>query len=377
MSLAVMPSLRRLRHRLDLATRREAMNSAEYQGTCLQRLLHLRDYFRPIFVSNSLNCEGQPSPPSSSSSTMQQSQSEDRTLHLVGVGVTHSIAPEMHNYIAKSLGLPWKFYATECPTLDDVVALAKKSTTSGLVVTMPYKNSIMKHLDEIDDLANIIGACNNVYYKGDGRRLLCGTNTDWRGVRGCLLEKGDEKNRPSAADPAAALIVGAGGASRAAVYALAAHLHCPTIYILNRDDREVESLIQDSRRLPTIPDIVHVKTVREAEALPTPYYVVGTVPDIEPTTESELAVASILEHFLSRSEKGLLLDMCFKPRRTRMIKLAEQLDWPCVEGTHVIGYQIEEQWRLWAGEERLQKLDREGAWNVLLKAAEESTGINF
>lgn len=60
-----------------------------------------------------------------------------------------------------------------------------------------------------------------------------------------------------------------------------------------------------------------------------------------------------------------------------MIKLAEQLDWPCVEGTHVIGYQIEEQWRLWAGEERLQKLDREGAWNVLLKAAEESTGINF
>jgi quinate dehydrogenase len=60
-----------------------------------------------------------------------------------------------------------------------------------------------------------------------------------------------------------------------------------------------------------------------------------------------------------------------------MIKLAERLDWPCVEGTHVIGYQIEEQWRLWSGEERLQKLDREGAWNVLLKAAEESKGINF
>lgn len=307
---------------------------------------------------------------------MQQSQSEE-TLHLVGVGVTHSIAPEMHNYIAKSLGLPWTFYATECPILEDVVALAKKSTTSGLVVTMPYKNSIMKHLDEIDDLASIIGACNNVYYKDGGCRRLCGTNTDWRGVQGCLLEKGEEKARPSAARPAAALIVGAGGASRAAVYALAVHLYCPTIYILNRDDREVESLIHDSRRLPTIPNIIHVKTVNDAEKLPTPYYVVGTVPDLEPSTGSELAVASVLKHFLSRSEKGVLLDMCFKPRRTRMIKLAEQLDWPCVEGTHVIGYQIEEQWRLWAGEERLQKLDREGAWNVLLKAAEESKGINF
>ncbi|KAF3394226.1 hypothetical protein F1880_004682 [Penicillium rolfsii] len=308
---------------------------------------------------------------------MQQSHSEARTLHLVGVGVTHSIAPEMHNYIARSLGLPWTFYATECPTLEDVVSLAKKSTTSGLVVTMPYKNTIMKHLDQTDDLASFIGACNNIYYKNDGSRHLCGTNTDWRGVQGCLLEKGEGNDRPSAERPASALIVGAGGASRAAVYALANHLHCPTIYILNRDDQEVANLIEDSRRLPTIPNIIHVKSVSEAEKLQTPYYIVGTVPDFEPCTESELAVASVLKHFLSRSEKGVLLDMCFKPRRTRTIKLAEQLDWPCVEGTHVIGYQIEEQWRLWAGEERLRKLDREGAWKVLLKAAEDSKGINF
>lgn len=59
-----------------------------------------------------------------------------------------------------------------------------------------------------------------------------------------------------------------------------------------------------------------------------------------------------------------------------MIRLAESLGWPCVEGTHVIGYQTEEQWRLWAGEEKVASLDREGAWKVLLKAAEESTAIN-
>ncbi|KAJ5175847.1 uncharacterized protein N7482_001724 [Penicillium canariense] len=304
-------------------------------------------------------------------------QQEEMTLHLVGVGVSHSIAPAMHNYIAKSFGLPWTFYSTECPVIEDLVTLATKSTTSGLVVTMPYKNSIMPFLDELDELATIIGACNNVYYRGDKVRRLCGTNTDWRGVKGCLLEKGEEKDRPSAAHPASALIVGAGGASRAAVYALIEHLHCPTIYILNRDDREVEDLIRDSRRLPAAPKIIHVKTVDEATRLTSPYYVVGTVPDIEPTTVPELAVASILKHFLSRPEKGVLLDMCFKPRRTRMIKLAEQLGWPCVDGTHVIGYQIEEQWRLWAGEERVQKLDREGAWNVLLKAAADTKGINF
>lgn len=299
------------------------------------------------------------------------------TLHLVGLGVTHSIAYSMHNYIAKSLGLPWKFYSTECSTLEDLLKLAKTPTTAGLVVTMPYKNSVMKHLDELDELASMIGACNNVYYKGDSQRRMCGTNTDWRGIKGCLLEKDNENERPSATSPATALIVGAGGASRAAAYALSAHLHCPTIYVLNRDDQEVADLVRDTQKLPSVPTIIHVKTLEQAKELTSPYYVVGTVPDFEPKTETEVMVAGILESFLSRPEKGVLLDMCFKPRRTRMIKLGEQLGWPCVEGTHIIGYQIKEQWRLWAGEEYVQKLDHQGAWDVLMKAAEESKAINF
>ncbi|KAJ5096353.1 hypothetical protein NUU61_005709 [Penicillium alfredii] len=304
-------------------------------------------------------------------------QPQNMTLHLVGVGVSHSIAPAMHNSIAKSLGLPWTFYATECPTMNDLLQIARERTTAGLVVTMPYKNSIMKHLDELDDLSRMIGACNNVYYKDGNPRRLCGTNTDWQGIKGCLLERGDENERPSAESPAAALIVGAGGASRAAVYALMVHLHCPTIYVLNRDEQEVMDLIDDSKKLPIIPKVVHIKTMDQAKESDSPYYVVGTVPDIEPKTKFEVAMASMLESFLSRPKKGVLLDMCFKPRRTRMIKLAEKLGWPCVEGTHVIGYQIEEQWRLWAGEDCIEKLDQKEAWKVLLKAADESKGINF
>ena len=304
-------------------------------------------------------------------------KTQEMTLHLVGVGVTHSIAPNMHNHISKSLGLPWTFHATECPSTEDLLTLARNPTTAGLVVTMPYKNSIMEHLDEKDKLAQIIGACNNVYYKDGNPRLVCGTNTDWRGVQGCLLEKGDESQRPTQDNPGCGLVVGAGGASRAAVYALSAHLHCPKIYVLNRDEQEVVDLIRDSKRLPTVPEIIHVTTFEQAETLSSPYYIVGTVPDLEPRTEAELGAAALLQYFLSRPNKGVLLDMCFKPRRTRTIQLAEKLGWPCVEGTHVIGYQIEEQWRLWAGEERVKELDQAGAWSVLLKAAEESPGINF
>jgi quinate dehydrogenase len=302
---------------------------------------------------------------------------DEKTLHLVGVGVTHSIAYGMHNFIAKSLGLPWTFYSTECPNLEDVVELSKKETTAGLVVTMPYKNTVMQKLDELDSLATSIGACNNVYYKPGEPRKRIGTNTDWLGIRGCLLEKGDDTRRGTSDRPVSGVIVGAGGASRAALYALSSHLHCRTIYVLNRDDQEVQALVRDAQKLPDVPDIVHVKTLEQAQQIPEVYYIVGTVPDLEPQTETEKLVAAMLRVILEKPQKGVLLDMCFKPRRTRMIKLAESLGWPCVEGTHVIGYQIEEQWRLWAGEDRAKAMDKEGAWAVLLKAAEESKGINF
>lgn len=307
----------------------------------------------------------------------QTAEEMKKSLHLVGVGVTHSIAPQMHNHIAKSLALPWTFHSTECPAIENVLALAKEPTTAGLVVTMPYKSSIMEHLDDIDELATAIGACNNVYYSKEQPRRLCGTNTDWRGIRGCLLEKGDEKSRPSESSPAPAMIIGAGGASRAAAYALTTYLHSHTLYILNRDCQEVFSLINDMSRLPVTPKIIHVESLEQAHQLPSPYYIVGTVPDLEPKSSSEKNVALLLKHFLSRPEKGVLLDMCFKPRRTRTIKLAEHLDWPTVEGTHVIGYQIDEQYRLWAGEERVQNLDGKQAWDVLLKAADDSPNINF
>ena len=295
-----------------------------------------------------------------------------KTLHLVGIGVGHSIAPTMHNSITASLNLPWTFYATECPTLDSLMTLARDPATAGLVVTMPYKTAIMPHLDALDDLSVQIGAVNNVYWDPKDAKKLRGTNTDWRGIVGSLLEK-SPNNQPVLNKPA--LIVGAGGASRAAVYALHTQFQASVIYIVNRDEGEVDALKEDVKRLPNSPKLIHVKPEQSAD-LETPYYVVGTVPDIKPTSPEELAMQVLIREFLSRGEKGVLLDMCFKPRRTRMIEAAEGLGWACVEGTRVIAYQIEEQYRLWAGEEKASQLDSKSAREVLREAAESSPGIN-
>ncbi|KAK5065351.1 hypothetical protein LTR84_001189 [Exophiala bonariae] len=302
--------------------------------------------------------------------TMATSSEDLRAFsYLVGIGVTHSIAPPMHDYTAQSLGFNWKFLAQECPTVDDAVSLFRKPTFAGGVVTMPYKSTIMKHLDGLDEYALKIGACNNVYRAADGS--LRGTNTDWRGIKGCLLSVPTEGNGK------VALIIGAGGASRAALFALHDQLGCNTIYIVNRDTSEYEMLSQDAQIYGDKLKLIHVQTVQHAKDLQAPVYIVGTVPDFEPSNPAEIEVRDIVNQFLTSETKGLLLDMCFKPRRTRYIKLAEHHGWKTVEGTEIIGHQVPEQYRLWCGEDSSRRIDMNMVWKVLRQAADDSKAINF
>ncbi|KAH8594432.1 3-dehydroshikimate dehydratase [Bisporella sp. PMI_857] len=249
-------------------------------------------------------------------------------LYLAGVHVTHSIAPQMHNYIASSLSLPWQFINQECPTVQDVLSIFRATEFAGGVVTMPYKKAIMPLLDELDPLATTLGACNNVYLTKEGK--LRGTNTDWRGIKGCLLSATKDGENNGRGQPA--LIIGAGGASRAAVYVLFAELECDEIYIVNRDAQEVADLLQDAKAYALssssrLPRLIHITSVAQAEELPAPYYVVGTVPDFEAKTEEELRSREMLRTFLGKEKKGVLLDMCFKPRNTRILKLGREKGW--------------------------------------------------
>lgn len=243
---------------------------------------------------------------------------------------------------------------------------------------MPYKTSIIPFLDEVDPLVKIIGACNNVYLTKEGN--LRGTNTDWRGVKGCLIS-GDGGGIKGKGKPA--LIIGAGGASRAAVYALSAEMGCEEIYVVNRDKDEVAALMEDVKRYDNFdlrqPKLVQVTSVEQAKNLSPPYYIVGTVPDFEAKTEEELLARAILERFLGSEEKGVILDMCYKPMNTRTLKLARQKGWTCVDGTKVIGYQLGEQWRLWtgAGEDGKKGVSMGECWEILRREAESSKAINF
>lgn len=233
---------------------------------------------------------------------------------------------------------------------------------------MPWKGEIMKHLDHLDDVAKMLQACNVVYFDVDER--LCGSNTDWIGIEGALRagSKGGEKAQESGT----AAVIGAGGAARAAIYALTFRFGVKEIYILNRDDGEVAQLVKDCSQMRC--SLTHVKSLEQAQALTPPSRIVGSIPDHEAKTTEEKAVKAILDYFLTAAEsKGVIVDMCYHPSpRTRNLKLAEAHGWQTVEGTQVVGHQVEALWRSWVPEERLQSLDRDGLWRTL----DEAVGLD-
>lgn len=196
---------------------------------------------------------------------------------------------------------------------------------------MPNKITFMPRFDVLDEKVRGIGAVNTCYMRlgEDGKRRLIGTNTDCVGIRESLLQVPSvcqsQQGRP-------ALIFGAGGAARSAIYALFTWFGPSEIYIVNRLKEEVDVLVAGMEEsLPGV-KLRHVQTLRDTEKLLSPVICVGTVPDLEPQASNERLTWRIGEKLLSRmGGTGVLLDMCYMPSpMTRLAKLGQR------EGCHVI-----------------------------------------
>ena len=134
---------------------------------------------------------------------------------IFGYPIAHSISPAMHQAAFDHLGLNARYEPWETPpeSLSQGVDRLRDETYLGANVTVPHKRDVMHYLDEVDDLAGRIGAVNTVI---NDRGRLSGTNTDVFGFLHSLKEEADLD--PSGLD---VVLVGAGGAARAAAYALA------------------------------------------------------------------------------------------------------------------------------------------------------------
>jgi len=243
-------------------------------------------------------------------------------LHPAG----HTRSPAMHNAAFAALGIDAVYVAFDVPPATLVAALAgaRALGVRQLAVSIPHKEAVIAHLDAIDATARRIGAVNTV--TRDGERMV-GANTDWLGVVRAL-------ERETVLAGRNAVVLGAGGAARAAVFGLLER--GARVQVLNRSRERAERLAAELGAsgsggldaLAELPCDILVNTTS-----------VGLREDA-----SLVAAEAIPKH-------AVVLDAVYDPPHTRLLRDAASRGARSIEGKWWLVYQAAEQIRLWTGRE--------------------------
>jgi len=134
---------------------------------------------------------------------------------IFGWPVAHSRSPAMHNAAFRALAIDAVYvpFAVPPAQLPGAIEAVRALGVAGLNVTLPHKSAVMPLLDELAPAARAIAAVNTIVRKGE---RLIGDNTDAEGLARSLLEAGVDLQGLEA------VVLGAGGAARAATFGLAA-----------------------------------------------------------------------------------------------------------------------------------------------------------
>ncbi len=160
-----------------------------------------------------------------------------KRLGIIGDPVEHSISPPMQQAALDRANLPIRYerWHTPLDSLADRIASLRSPDVLGANVTVPHKEAVRSLIDEISPLAAAVGAVNTIVNR-DGH--LFGDNTDVHGFKTSLAEVIDDTDRRNA------VLLGAGGASRAVVVALH-ELGVRQLTIVNRNRDRAEQLVSD------------------------------------------------------------------------------------------------------------------------------------
>lgn len=267
-------------------------------------------------------------------------ENAQKKFYIFGQGISFSMSPVIHTTAFEHHGLPHTYEIMQTTTVDEVAPLIASPSFGGASVTMPHKLLISKFCDEVTDHANQIGAVNTLIVFQDPvskERKIRGDNTDWSGLVECLKLKG-KYVMPAAKT---AVVIGAGGASRAAVYSLYMS-GIRNIYIINRTRARAEQIAADYSSLFKITVLGSLADVGKTPN-PIPDIIIGTVPASATKTEDFHAL-------LFAKEKGICVDMAYKPRSTPLLQAAEKYaGWEIVTGVEVLLEQAFDQSQFWLG----------------------------
>ncbi len=260
-------------------------------------------------------------------------------LGIFGWPVAHSKSPQMHEAAARALGIALRYERFEVAPegLAKAVRAKHAAVIDGYNVTVPHKVAIMSLIDEVAPAAQSIGAVNTVVRRG-GRYL--GHNTDALGFVRSLEEAGVQLSG------ARVVVLGAGGAARAAVVGLA-DAGAAEIRVLSRRPEQGEALCR------SLADAVGCGL----EAAPlgeagrhfggASLLVQATSATLESNAEAQAFADSLPIEALP--EGAAVVDMVYKPLETTLLARANARGLPTIDGLGMLLHQGAIAFEMWTG----------------------------
>ena len=249
-----------------------------------------------------------------------------RLYGILGNPCMHSMSPPIWNRLFQELEIPAKYTWFECPDPAKLLNAAEKAGVRGLSVTIPHKETIMRLLDDIRHDARTIGAVNTVLFSG-GKRY--GFNTDWRGIyRPLEGVTGDT-----------AVILGAGGAAAAAVYAVSMRGFSPVI--LNRTVERAEEL---AKRFGARAGPISAFTEYDADLVVNATSVGMNAGKNGSATELPIPVSAS-----SLTPDMHVFDLVYTPADTPLLRAALRKGCSIIPGTEMFIHQLAEQFKILTG----------------------------
>jgi 3-dehydroquinate dehydratase / shikimate dehydrogenase len=241
---------------------------------------------------------------------------------VAGNPIRSSLSPIMMNTAFRRETVNAVYLALQANKLGDLLKLVHEIPIQGLSVTMPLKQEIMAHLERTDPLSAKIGACNTVL-RQEGK--LYGFNTDVAGITGPLEKRISLRG-------AKVLVLGAGGAARAAVFGV--RDKGADVFILNRTPETAQKLARQSGS-KTIKKEAVAKTTFDAIINATPIGMAGN-------KAPQLLEAKDLN-------TKLVFDLVYNPLETPLLRLARQQNIPIITGIEMFVQQGARQFEIFTG----------------------------
>lgn len=269
-------------------------------------------------------------------------------LGLIGGRLGHSLSPRLQRAALQSAGLQGEYRLYAVPALPEGEAQLRALMGGlrappalrlhGLNVTIPHKQNVLTYLDELTPTARAAGAVNTLY--ADDSRLI-GENTDvqgfWMDFERLLQASGDTQ-------PAAALVLGGGGAARAVAYALLNHGW--RVIVATRRTEQAEQIARHMKalRLPGYITAAPLNTAFLAHLQSVRAVINATPAGMSPFTNE-----SPYPDELALPQNAVVYDLIYNPYETLLLQSARQQGLPAANGLGMLVEQARLAFACWTG----------------------------